>query len=210
MKTDIFRKLTDTIRDFTIAKNVEGCLDDLEAITLYVLAANLDLEGDIVEIGSYKGKSTTVFAKALKTSRKPGKVIAVDHHRGSIEFRTGPNWNGSTLGEFRENVRKSDVEDLVEPLVLDSRSASKEWGLRSYNKIKLLFIDGSHDFDSVKADFDLWKDYLVEDGILVFHDSTSNTGVVPFLEQYIWNPNSDYDWCIVKSLTIARKKKERK
>jgi hypothetical protein len=37
--------------------------------------------------------------------------------------------------------------------------------------ISLLWIDGDHSYKGVKSDFDYWAPYLIDGGIIAFHDS---------------------------------------
>jgi hypothetical protein len=53
-----------------------------------------------------------------------------------------------------------------------------------FGKTDFLFIDGDHSYDGVKADWELFKNIVNEDGYIAFHDVVGNTtpGVVKF-----WN-----------------------
>ncbi|MGZ4924459.1 MAG: hypothetical protein ACXV5H_10990, partial [Halobacteriota archaeon] len=57
-------------RDFQLSKNAakdtEGWLADIEGTLLYTLGKNCKANGAIVEIGSWKGKSTIFLAKGSK------------------------------------------------------------------------------------------------------------------------------------------------
>lgn len=143
------------------AKKVEGMLTDNEAFFLYLLAKKGPGKGAIVEIGSYKGKSTFCLALGAKKGRRE-KVFAVDWHKG---------WKnavaGGTFGEFSRNMKKFGVNGYVVPIVMKSGDAAKKWKKR----IRLLWIDGSHDYKDVRNDFLLWGRYLVDGGVVAFHDS---------------------------------------
>lgn len=80
--TRAFRKVQNAIED------VEGWLTDSEARYLYSLACCGPGDGAIVEIGSWKGKSTIVLAMGTEAAGRE-KVYAVDNHKG------GPDQEGS-------------------------------------------------------------------------------------------------------------------
>ena len=90
--------------------SVPGYLSWHEGYTLLSLAEVWPGEGDIVEIGSFKGKSTCFLAQgALRSGR--GKVHAVDHFQGSPEHQKGGHEetaeiveSGSTYEQFRANL----------------------------------------------------------------------------------------------------------
>lgn len=156
----------DSIRE--IASGVQGWLTEDEGALLYRLAANCSCNGVIVEIGSWKGKSTIWLAHGSKAGANVS-VYAVDPHTGSQEH--GPDvW---TFNEFKANIAKAGVEDVVVPVLMTSEEASRDWK----QKIELLFIDGDHQYESVEKDFLLWFPHLNDGGIVAFHDSTSYINV---------------------------------
>ncbi len=53
----------------------------------------------------------------------------------------------------------------------DSREVYKTW---DKGKIKLLFIDGDHTYEGVKADAEGWFDHVSSPGAILFHDFRSD------------------------------------
>jgi len=46
--------------------------------------------------------------------------------------------------------------------------------LKGWNKpINILHIDGTHDYESVKQDFDGWSTFVKQDGVILLHDTIS-------------------------------------
>lgn len=115
------------------------------------------LRGEIVEIGSFKGKSTIWLGKTGQ------KVYAIDPHQGDL----GSRKISPTLQSFENNIKKAGVDRNVTPIVKTSSQAIKNWN----KKIRLLFIDGLHDEKNAQQDFKLWNPYLVDNGIVAMHDS---------------------------------------
>jgi predicted O-methyltransferase YrrM len=147
--------------------SIDGWLSNAEASYLYYLARNLSAGGSvIVEVGSYKGKSTVCLAAG--SSRGAQKTIyAIDPHTGSEEHQLLYG-AVNTLQQFKNNLATFRVSDMVEPLVMTSEQASRNWG----KKIALLFIDGAHDVESVQRDFDMWWPHVEDGGWVVLHDTT--------------------------------------
>jgi len=131
-----------------IASKIQGMLREEEGEFLYNLAKNCKGKGVIVEIGSWKGKSTVFLARGSKAGNKV-KVYAIDPHQGSQDHQDQKVAN--TFGEFKKNIEKAGVADLVEFLKTTSQKASKNWK----RPIELLWIDGDHSFPMVKLDFEL-------------------------------------------------------
>lgn len=153
-----------------LAARIDGWLSEGEGSLLYHLAKNCSGVGVIVEIGSWKGKSTIWLASGSKVGKKV-RVYAVDPHTGSPEHKEmyGKVW---TFDEFRKNVRDAGLDDVVTPIVETSYEACKHLD----KPIELIFIDGAHEYALVKLDFELWFPKLVTGGIMAFHDAFRGTG----------------------------------
>jgi predicted O-methyltransferase YrrM len=133
-----------------ILLNTEGLLTLEEAKFLYTIAKRCN--GNIVEIGSYKGGSTILLAKGVKD---PYKVYAIDPHYMD------------SLNEFKKNIIKFDLKNKIKPIFKDSKNVIKKWN----KKFDILWIDGYHDYKDTKTDFLLWEYYLKINGLILFHDS---------------------------------------
>lgn len=144
---------------------IEGWLSDSETLLLFYLAAYCGTQGHIVEIGSFKGKSTVALALGLKESGKGGFVWAVDPHEG--EIRIGKKSNEQTYAEFLKTIHELNVEMVVRPILDTSARAAKRWK----KSIRLLFIDGLHDYEHVQADIAYWSSWVVNNGVIAFHDA---------------------------------------
>jgi len=182
-----------------ITKKIEGWLTEREAKLLFNLARNLKGTGIIVEIGSWKGKSTICLAKGSKEGKRV-KVYAIDPHTGSPEHskRYGKVW---TFDEFLQNIKNAGVEDLVVPIAKTSEDAYKSFNL----PVDLLFIDGNHEYKSVKLDFELWNNKLIEGGIVAFHDSIGWPGPRKVVDEKILRSKNFKTALIVDSITFTQK-----
>jgi len=185
-----------------ITKNISGWLTDAEEEFLYNAAKNCKGKGVIVEIGSWKGKSTIWLAKGSKAGNNV-KIYAVDTHTGSSRYREkyGEVW---TFEEFKENIKKTNVEDIIVPVVKTSEDAARDWDEKP---IELLWIDGSHEYEMVKLDFDLWFPYLIEGGIIAFHDTIRWSGPKRVAKENIYISHNFDNVRFISSLTYARKVK---
>jgi len=158
----------------TFTQNIHGWLEDDEAEALYRLVLELGAQGPILEIGSWHGKSTIVLASAAQ--QVGSRVFAADPHEGIVYWQDDvPPMEelGPSLKVFLANLRTAGVSDLVEPLVMTSRQAFERLG--DQECFSFVFIDGNHSYRSVKEDFEIWSQCLMEGGVVGFHDS--NTGM---------------------------------
>jgi predicted O-methyltransferase YrrM len=168
---------------------VEGWLTDEEGQALYSLARECTGRGSIVEIGSFKGRSTICLALGSREGRGV-RVYAVDTHYGP------------RLEEFNANIERAGVADLVEPVA----GRSQEVALDFDEPVELLFIDGAHDYDSVLEDFERWVPKLVEGGVVAMHDTTWDEGPKRVAEQLILRSPAFKDVrFVVGSTTVGRK-----
>ena len=166
------------VRELT--RQVDGFLSDEEGQLLYELARNCSGSGVIVEIGSWKGRSTIWLAEGSKAGNNV-KVYAIDPHTGS----SGKGKKEAcTFEEFKKNIEDAKVSDIVVPLVVKSEEAARDFK----EPVELCFIDGAHEYEFVRLDFDLWFPKLVDHGTIVFHDTGSWSG-----------PKKVADDCVLKS-----------
>jgi predicted O-methyltransferase YrrM len=168
-------------------KDIEGYLSWLEGYTLMTLASNGAGMGEILEIGSYMGKSTCWLATGAKISQRE-IITAIDHFIGSGEHQEGAEHetrvlkdDKTTFNKFKENLDAMQVSDYVNPIVAGSEEAVKGW-----NKvIRLLFIDGDHSYESVKRDFELWSPFVCRGGYVCFHDVGTWEGPTKYYDELI-------------------------
>jgi hypothetical protein len=123
----------------------------------------------VVEVGCWLGASTRHLATLLPPN---GVVYAVDHWLGSVEHQPGqPFWSPilpDLYEQFLSNVIHAQLTHKIIPIRMSSRSASEYLnGLRP----DLVYIDASHDFDSVYADLTLWYPFVKGHGILCGDDA---------------------------------------
>lgn len=158
-----------------VIKEVPAILTYREAELLYRLAKNSSTKGVILEIGTYKGGSAIILGSASKNNCK-SKVYAIDPHVRERETNWGKeNVPKNTLHIFLRNLKKFNVQEWVTPIVTTSEKAAKVWN----KPISLLWIDGDHDFESVKKDFLLWEKHLIKGGVIAIHDSAESKNIKP-------------------------------
>lgn len=148
-----------------LTSRVHGWLTPGEGELLYGLARNCTGRGVIVEIGSWKGKSTIWLGRGSQAGRQV-PVYSIDPHTGAPEQQQayGTVW---TFHEFEANVRQAGIEPLVRPIVKTSADAASDFK----EPIELLFVDGAHEYEAVRLDFELWFPKLIEGGTIAFHDT---------------------------------------
>jgi predicted O-methyltransferase YrrM len=147
---------------------VPGFLTEPEARVLGMAAACAASAGEIVEIGSFKGKSSVMLATVARHYGM-SPVVAIDPHNFNNPplhvHRTSPE--ATTFDEFLKNLRDAGVADFVDPRRQYSTQVASSWN----RPIRLLWIDGDHSYKGAKEDFDGFFEHLQPGGIVAFHDA---------------------------------------
>lgn len=141
---------------------VPGYLSFWEGVYLFTLGRQATYP--IVEIGSWRGRSTCFLAWG--SSHGYGvPVVAIDTWQGSEEHHGLKELE--TLEEaFDENIRECGFEHMIRK----KKGDSQEVKIDDIGWIGLLFIDGAHDYNSVRADFERFSPLVKPGGIIAFHD----------------------------------------
>lgn len=145
---------------------------------LYDYATAVPADQAIVELGSYRGKSTCYLATGSRESNG-ARVYAIDAWSEEVSA-----WRKAVLSElpsplfddFLSQIAKADVEEIVTPIRSLSALAAD-----GYNgePVALLYIDGDHHQEAALADFRAWRRHLTDDAVIIFDDYgvTKNIGV---------------------------------
>jgi predicted O-methyltransferase YrrM len=154
--------------------NVQGWMTPGQASTLYDRAVRCPNDSQIVEIGSFQGRSTIVLALAAAPSIE---VIAIDPHagndRGPQEIDGYADEADSDHAIFNQNLADAGVKERVRHLRMFSNDAHEE----VTGDIGLLYVDGAHRYAPARADIASWGGRVADGGTLLIHDSFSSIGV---------------------------------
>ena len=172
---------------FCYPRDVQGWLTYDEGKHLWWLAQGKR----VLEIGSYLGLSTICLAQTAD------HVTSVDPHDG-----TGTAVPQNTFDKFRSNLERYDLWRKVLPVV-GTLSDELEL-LRIQDSYDLVFIDGSHDYESVAADIEAACELLTPDGLIVFHDYASDRdpGVTKAVDEFVSRGAEIAD--VYNSLAVVR------
>jgi predicted O-methyltransferase YrrM len=147
-------------------RKVPGHLEENEARFLGLLAACVPARGAIVEIGSFKGRSTVMLAK-VASHYGLGPVVAIDPHNSPILLDHQVNSEASSYQDFLDSLHAAGVSNHVESHRARSTDVSSSWN----RPIRLLWIDGDHSYEGAKKDLNGFFPQLVPLGVVAFHDA---------------------------------------
>ena len=139
------REIQVTDPPYSPGDHIQGWMDGHELNWLYDTAKQM---ASVVEIGSWRGRSTF----ALCTSGCP-RVIAVDHFHGSIEHQPFIRDEKLDLrADFYKNVGHFENLRIVEKPSAEAATIIQ----KMEGTVDMVFIDASHDYESVREDLRLW------------------------------------------------------
>lgn len=150
---------------------IKGWLNEGEHEFLWDLASRKEVDGNILEIGSWMGKSTCILAGASKESHPKSKVISIDTFWmsgpiGQQAYHNQINKGKGTFYEFIGNAKVYGFYDTVVPIGTESGIAKDVLKC----DFRMAFIDGAHDFESCLNDTKIAIPILKKKGILALHD----------------------------------------
>lgn len=148
----------------------DGMMPPGQLLAIYRLAASWPVSGDIVELGSWVGLTTSYLATACKI-RGSGRVYAVDTFAGTKEddahYPSVERFGGSTLTAFREQIARAEMSAVVHEVISLTTAAAKSY---RGNPIRVLLIDADHSYAGVRSDFEAWWPFVAPGGLIIFHD----------------------------------------
>ena len=163
---------------------LDGLISPEVGALLYDEAGRVQDGNAIVELGSYKGKSTAYLAAgALDSWEAP--VFAVDAWSEEVSAwrnRVLERLPSATYREFVRQLELVGVREHVTPIQSLTALAADFWENHYADKhrVGLLYIDGDHHFEAAIADYRAWHPHLTPEAVVIFddYDTENNPGVL--------------------------------
>lgn len=118
----------------------------------------------IVEVGVYKGRMTAMVAEMLSESGVIAEYYCVDTFFGSAEHE-----RKDYFPEFRNTLSMIDYIQNVHVMGITEFSTEAAKGFRE-KSVDIVYLDASHDYDSVMADIESWRGIVRPGGFLCGDD----------------------------------------
>lgn len=151
----------------------------------------------VVEVGSWKGRSTVAMATACKARGLDARIVAVDTWLGAPEFWT---WGledptrGLSLNvahgyprvyfTFARNIKRLGLAALCSPLPISSVQGAAV--LRHHGVLAdIVYVDAAHEHDAVAADLAAYWPLVKPGGVMFGDDYTAGwPGVVSAVTEF--------------------------
>lgn len=133
---------------------IDGYLQRGDAAKIYELAYFCD--GDVLELGTHKGLSTSIIARALHDSGggRTLTTVDIDKRAAASAKRTISKLRGAGLVEFKTSDATAGMDELIQ--------TSRRFGL--------VFVDHWHGYDATHQAATRLPQLLTPGGLVMFHD----------------------------------------
>jgi hypothetical protein len=120
----------------------------------------------MVEVGSWKGRSSSIIAVEIANSGRNVRFDCVDTWKGSPELTDDVDViNDTVFDRFIDNMKP--VTGFFRALRMNSIDAASTYPDQSLDYV---FIDAAHDYDSVRNDISAWIPKIKPNGMIGGHD----------------------------------------
>jgi predicted O-methyltransferase YrrM len=133
--------------------------------------------GTFVELGCYKGKSTSFIGVEIHKQKRDINFFAIDSFQGatnSTDENEVKAYDG--ISEIEEAYTKNvlPIGNKIKTIVSLSHEASQYFDDKS---VDVIFIDAGHSREAVMKDIEAWLPKMKPNGIMAGHDYTAWEGV---------------------------------
>jgi predicted O-methyltransferase YrrM len=197
--------------NFAIHPDCQGWSEDFDVFEMVLKNKKPNL---IIEVGTWKGSSAiTIGNLCTKLNYNDTQILCVDTWLGSEEHYTWlTDWkpdlkkiNGfpSIYYTFLSNIVQANLQANIIPFGTTSSIAASV--LKYFNiKADLIYLDASHDYESVKSDLKAYYELLNDGGSLIGDDYSSMwQGVIDAATEFASEKQIDIQ--IHKSRFLIRK-----
>ncbi len=172
-----------------------GSLTLLEGAILVAMVRLLGAR-KIFEFGTYLGATSVLFAanspeqSRITTLDLPPNSLVANNEIAPSEYLTSDTANDdflrqtqTALGSYYINRASNEVRNKIDRLFLDSRDLD-EFSDDHRQMYDLVFVDGGHDYETVRSDSQKSFQMVSPNGIVVWHDyaSTIHGDVTKFVD----------------------------
>lgn len=152
--------------------NILGNFSQIEASAMYNTIKDLPKGSEVVEIGSYCGRSSALLG--MMGMDRGWNLTYVD------PFITATLEGKSSRPVFIENMKRLGIKyKLIDDVWTDHTyedldEGTRKAGRKFKKKIDFLFIDGNHIYNGVKTDCEVWLPKVKTGRAVAFHDYQSS------------------------------------
>ena len=170
----------------TTNKNQTWMRDQVSTEALLELIKELgdNSEKTMIEIGSFVGESTVLFAQSFK------KVIAIDPFEADYDPQDSTSNNFDFDNVYQTYLDRITVYSNIETIVDTSDNAVKELVGKEFD---FVYIDGLHTYEGVKSDITNYLPLINKGGVIGGHDYVEGwSGVIKAVNEILGKPDKTF------------------
>jgi predicted O-methyltransferase YrrM len=173
--------------------SLEGWFN-MEAQYLELLDATPE-GGTFVELGCYKGKSTSFIGVEIHKRKRDINFFAVDSFQGatnSTDANEIKAYEGISEIEESYTYNVSLIGNKIKTIVSLTDEAAQYF---EDGSVDVIFVDGGHSYEVVKADILAWLPKMKPNGIMAGHDYNAWEGVNKAVTEIFGTPHKVENDC---------------
>jgi predicted O-methyltransferase YrrM len=149
---------------------IEGLMLEKEALALYRICKQLPGNAKILEIGSYQGGSTLAMGHAIADSDR--ELYCLDPWSNYLEQGDFADFERSKISDDFRIINNfiRNTAFIGDNLRMLRGKSSAFAGMLAGTCFDFIFIDGAHDYESVRTDIKLSFSALKPGGLICGHD----------------------------------------
>ena len=172
----------------------EGHVSILELLILSAFASKLNDTQNVLEIGTFEGITSLNCSLNAKYSKVYTLDLPLDHSLDELQDKEYLDYDKELINS--DNRRSDILKKISNVIQLYGDSTKYDFSKTDYS---MAFIDGGHDYRTVKSDTENILKYINKPGSVFWHDYdvTNDVG------QYLLNISDEYDIKWIKNTRLC-------
>lgn len=138
----------------------------------------------MIEIGSFVGESTVLFAQSFK------KVIAIDPFLADYDPADSTSNNFDFDNVYQTYLDRVTIHSNVQTHVMSSNEAVE---ILNEDMFDFIYIDGLHTYEGVKSDITNYLPLINKGGVIGGHDYVQGwSGVIKAVDEILGKPDKTF------------------
>jgi predicted O-methyltransferase YrrM len=151
--------------------------------------------GTFVELGCYKGKSTSFIGVEIHKRKKDINFFAIDSFQGATNSTDANEIKAyEGISEIKESYtyNVAPIGNKIKTIVSLTDEAAQYF---EDGSVDVVFVDGGHSYEVVKADILAWLPKVKKGGIISGHDFNAWQGVNKAVTEIFGTPHKVENDC---------------
>ena len=151
--------------------------------------------GTFVELGCFKGKSTSFIVTEIINQKRDVSFYAVDSFEGSTNLSDAKEVEAYNGIRNIENDFKNNTKHLYNYFFTYKELSHQAADNFNNKDVDVIFIDAGHSYEAVKKDIEAWLPKMKPNGIIAGHDYNSWSGVKKAVDEKFGQPHKIENDC---------------